>query len=95
MNGLRRIARGHSMRGYNKKFNKASTPSEIISDGLEVIIGTNAPFVGDVAGAAFNYGLMQAAEVFKKAAASQTPDFDTALQELHEIKFTNFTSTRQ
>ena len=71
------------------------TEQERLEDALEMIIEGNHPFIHDVAGAAYNYGLQQVKEMLADALSKPHINVDTILNQVDQMRFTEFYSTRQ
>lgn len=71
------------------------TEEERLDDALEMIVEGNHPYIHDVAGAAYNYGIQQVREMLSEALEKKHVNVDAILRQVDELKFKNFYSTRQ
>lgn len=74
---------------------RAMTKEERLEDALEMIVEGNHPYIHDVAGAAYNYGIQQVKELLADALEKKQVNVDAILKQVDELKFTTFYSTRQ
>ncbi len=83
------------MRGERGKPKRPMTEAERLSDALDMIVEGNAPYIHDVAGASYNYGLSQAKAMLADALRQPNINVDTILKKMDELRFNDFYSTRQ
>lgn len=83
------------MRREGGKPKRAMTDAERLSDALDMIVDGNAPYIHDVAGASYNYGLSQAREMLAEALRQPNINVDTILRKMDDLRFKDFYSTRQ
>lgn len=83
------------MRKYRGKPARAMTDDERLHDELHMIVEGNHPFIMDVAGASYNYGLVQVHKMLSAALTKPHVNVDQLLHDIEQLKFTEFEGTRQ
>jgi len=83
------------MRRNGGKPQRPLTDAERLYSDLEMIIEGNHPYIVDVAGASYNYGLEKARAMLVEALRQPSINVDTILRKVDELRFTQFDSTRQ
>lgn len=74
---------------------RAMTEEERLHEALEMIVEGNAPFVHDIAGAAYNYALSQVKDMLKKEMEAPGAQASEILQKVDQLRYNDFIATRQ